>query len=261
MSHKFISSIDENLTEDDLLEKIDFDRIPQHICIIMDGNRRWAKKHGMPGFMGHSVGVEAFRKVMIACCELGVKVLTVYAFSMENWRRSREEVNVLMHLFQQYCQTEKELMKEIGVQFRVIGKTDDLDPAVLEALNHVMDYTKGGNRTILNVCINYGSRYEIVNAALKLAKDINEGKVDPAKVREEDFSNYLYTAGLPDPDLMIRTSGELRISNFLLWQNAYSEFWFTDIYWPDFDKKALMTAIIDYQGRDRRFGGGKVDKV
>ncbi|MCE1245471.1 MAG: isoprenyl transferase [Firmicutes bacterium] len=246
----------QDFTEEELLEKLDYDRLPRHISIIMDGNRRWAKAQGLPGFMGHSEGVMAFRRVMVACCELGINVLTVYAFSSENWRRTEEEINVLMELFESYCYSEKELMKDIGVQFRVIGKTDVLSPRVLEAFRELTEYTADGNRMVLNVCINYGSRYEILEAAKQIAEDVKSGKITSEEISEELFSEHLYTKGLPDPDLMIRTSGELRISNFLLWQNAYAEFWFTDLFWPDFDKKTLLTAILDYQGRDRRFGGG-----
>ena len=242
--------------EQRLLRDLDRGRLPQHVAVLADGNRRWAKAQGLPGFMGHSEGVMAFRRVMVACCELGINVLTVYAFSSENWRRTEEEINVLMELFESYCYSERELMKEIGVQFRVIGKTDVLNPKVLEAFRELTEYTKDGNRMVLNVCINYGSRFEILEASKKIAGDVKTGKLGIDDITEEVFSECLYTKGLPDPDLMIRTSGELRISNFLLWQNAYAEFWFTDLYWPDFDKKTLLTAILDYQGRDRRFGGG-----
>lgn len=255
MSQDFVKSVDQQLSVDELLERIDYDRIPKHVCIIMDGNRRWAKERGLNGFLGHKEGVKAFRKILIASCELGIEVLTVYAFSMENWRRSDKEVQMLMELFKQYCHKERELMKDIGVNFNVIGKLDVLSPELLEVFENTRQYTAEGKRTHLNLCINYGSRYEMLEGAKKLALDIKEGRVDPDTLVEEDFSDYLYTAGLPDPDLMIRTSGELRISNFLLWQNAYAEFWFTGLYWPDFDKKALLTAIIDYQQRDRRFGG------
>lgn len=257
MSDDFITTIDEDITEEELLEQIDFERLPRHVCVIMDGNRRWARERGMHGFMGHKQGVETFRNVMIAACELGIKHLTIYAFSMENWKRTSKEINILMKLFEEYCNNEKQLMKDIGVHFNFIGETSVLDPKVLKAMQDAREYTKDGKRMKLNMCVNYGGRYEILQSALKLAEDIKEGRVNPEEVTEDDFSNYLYTAGQPDPDLMIRTSGELRISNFLLWQNAYSEFWFTDIYWPDFDKKALLTAVIDFQNRDRRFGGGK----
>jgi len=257
MDESFIRKIDKGLTEEELLDMIDFSRLPAHIAIIMDGNRRWARERNMPGFMGHRKGVEAFRKVLTACVEIGVKYLTVYAFSMENWKRSEKEIEVLMKLFESYCHSEKQLMKDEGVQFRVIGKTDELRPSVIKAFREVSEYTRDGDKTILNLCVNYGSRYEILNAIRLMMEDFGKGIIDSEKIDEELFSGYLYTAGVPDPDLLIRTSGELRISNFLLWQCAYAELWFTDIYWPDFDKKALLTAIIDYQKRDRRFGGGK----
>lgn len=252
---EFITEIKDTPAEE-LLRKIDTEKLPHHICIIMDGNRRWAKKRNLPSFEGHRAGTENFRKIMTASCELGIKILTVYAFSRENWKRSAEEVNFLMDLFVQYCHTEKQLMKDMGVQFNVLGKTDELPQRVVRSFKEVYDYTKDGDRMKLNVCINYSSRQEILDAVVKLAKDAKEGKVDLENVTEEIFSSYLYTSGQRDPDLMIRTSGELRISNFLLWQNAYSEFWFTNIFWPDFDEKALYQAILDYQKRDRRFGGG-----
>jgi undecaprenyl diphosphate synthase len=182
-------------------------------------------------------------------------VLTVYAFSSENWRRTPEEVEFLMSLFVEYCNSEKQLMKDIEVQFRVIGNMDSLDPRVAEVFNEVTRFTSGGKRMVLNVCINYGSRYEILLAVKKIARDAIAGKIDLDKLTDEDFSNCLYTADLPDPDLLIRTSGELRISNFLLWQNAYSEFWFTEKFWPDFRRLEFLKAIVDFQGRDRRFGG------
>ncbi|MCD4786359.1 MAG: isoprenyl transferase [Candidatus Eremiobacteraeota bacterium] len=257
MSNEFIATIDDDITEEELLEQVDFERMPRHVCIIMDGNRRWAKEKGMPGFLGHKQGVESFRTIMIAACELGIKHLTIYAFSMENWKRTSKEISVLMKLFEDYCNNEKQLMKEIGVQFHVLGEISALAPNVSRAMKEAGEYTKDGDRMKLNICVNYGGRYEILRGALKLADDIKEGRVNPDEVTEDDFSNYLYTVGQPDPDLMIRTSGELRISNFLLWQNAYSEFWFTNKYWPDLDKKALLAAIVDFQKRDRRYGGGK----
>ena len=256
MENRFISKVDKNTTVDELLEKIDYDRIPRHIAIIMDGNRRWAKERGFPPFMGHPKGVQAFKKVMTAAVELGVEVLTVYAFSSENWRRSKKEIEVLMDLFVKYCQSEKQLMKDTGVKLRVLGRTDELGEKVQKAFGELIEFTKDCNRTTLNLCVNYGSRREILDAIQKIATDVKEGKLEIKDIDEECFSNSLYTSGQPDPELMIRTSGEVRLSNFLLWQNAYSEFWFTDMYWPDFDKKALLTAILDFQNRDRRFGGG-----
>ncbi|MFP4499302.1 MAG: isoprenyl transferase [Vulcanimicrobiota bacterium] len=246
------------LSEDELLEKINYDRIPRHICIIMDGNRRWAKSRNLPTFLGHREGVEAFRKAMIACCELGIEVLTVYAFSMENWRRTREEVNFLMGLFVEYCKSEEQLLLDMEINFNVIGNIDEIDKNVQKAFNKIVEKTKDGKRMAVNICVNYSSRYEITRAALILAEKINKGEIKKDEVNEDYFGTLLYTGSQPDPDLMVRTSGEVRISNFLLWQNAYSEFYFTDIYWPDFDKKELLKAILDYQSRDRRFGGGVV---
>ncbi len=253
---EFIASIDEDLTEEELLAQIDLERLPRHICIIMDGNRRWARERGLPVFQGHKKGTETFRRIMVASCELGIKYLTVYAFSRENWRRSKEEVEFLMKLFMEYCHSEKELMKNIGVNFNVLGRKDELPKEVVDIFEKVTEYTKDGDKMRLNICVNYSSREEILDAAKKIAQDAMAGKIDLSSLTQEDFSNYLYTAGQPDPDLLIRTSGELRISNFLLWQNAYTEFWFTDVYWPDFDRRGLFQAILDYQRRDRRFGGG-----
>lgn len=240
---------------DELLERVDFERLPAHIAFIMDGNRRWAKERGLPSIEGHRRGSEALRGIVTASRELGIKVMTIYAFSMENWRRSKDEVQFLMKLFMQYCKSERQLMKDSDIRFHLVGKRDELDAQVLAYFDDLEQYTRDCESMTLNVCINYGSRYEILRAAKRLAKDAMEGKVNVDDVDFDRFSSYLYTKGLPDPDLLIRTSGELRISNFLLWQAAYSEFWFTDVYWPDFSKKAFLSAIIDYQQRDRRFGG------
>lgn len=250
-----VQKTDNMLTEDDVLELVDFDRLPRHVAIIMDGNRRWAKEKNLPTFEGHRKGTETFREIMITACEVGIEVLTVYAFSSENWRRTRDEVDFLMGLFVEYCNSEKQLMKDIEVQFRVIGNMDSLDPRVAAVFRDVANFTSGGKRMVLNVCINYGSRFEIMEAVRHIARDAAAGKIDPDKLTDDDLSARLYTAGLPDPDLMIRTSGELRISNFLLWQNAYSEFWFTDKFWPDFRRLEFLKAVVDYQKRDRRFGG------
>lgn len=254
----FIAGISEDAETEDLFRKIDMERLPRHVAIIMDGNRRWAKERGLPSFEGHRQGTSSFREIMTTCSKIGIEVLSFYAFSMENWKRTPEEVDYLMGLFVQYCHNEKDLMKSLGVRFNVIGKSEALSARVVQSFNEVMAYTADCNRMLLNLCVNYGSRYEILQGALNLAKDIEEGRVKADEVTEEDFSGYLYTAGQPDPDLMIRTSGELRISNFLLWQNAYAEFWFTDKYWPDFGNREIFSAILDYQKRDRRFGGGNV---
>jgi undecaprenyl diphosphate synthase len=252
----FITKIDDTVTEEYLREQLDPLRMPRHIAIIMDGNRRWAKQKGVPTFMGHREGAETFKQTMIITRQLEIPHLTVYAFSVENWKRSRDEINFIMSLFVEYCRKEQDLMKSIGARFHLIGREDLLTPEVRKSFDEITEYTKEGNNLIVNVAVNYSSRYEIFMGALKLAEDIKEGRVDPESLKEDDFGNYLYTTGQPDPDIMIRTSGELRVSNFLLWQNAYSEFWFTDVYWPDFSRKHMLQAIIDYQKRERRFGGG-----
>lgn len=246
--------MEQSETLESLTEKLDFDRLPAHVAIIMDGNRRWAKERNLPSFLGHRQGTEAVRHVTTGAVEIGIKVLSLYAFSRENWKRSKEEVQFLMGLFREYCINEKQLMKDKGVRFRVTGETAEMDPKVVEIFQEVAEFTKGGDRTILNVCVNYGARYEILRAAKLMAKDILAGKIEPEKIEEDDFANYLYTSDLPDPDLLIRTSGEVRLSNFLLWQTAYSELYFTPLYWPDFGKKELVLAILDYQARQRRFG-------
>jgi undecaprenyl diphosphate synthase len=251
----FITRIDDSVTEESLRERIRPERMPKHVAIIMDGNRRWAKQRGLPTFMGHKQGAETFKQIMIITRQLEIPHLTVYAFSVENWKRSPEEINFIMKLFVEYCKNEQDLMKSIGARFHLIGREDLLTPEVKKAFDEITDYTKDGNNLIVNVGVNYSSRYEIFRGALKLAEDIREGRVDPESLKENDFGDYLYTSGQPDPDLMIRTSGELRVSNFLLWQNAYSEFWFTDTFWPDFSRKHMLQAILDYQGRERRFGG------
>ncbi len=256
MENPMIGKVDKNISEDQLLEQLDFDKIPRHIAIIMDGNRRWAKEKGLPPFMGHPEGVKAFKKIMTASVELGVEVLTVYAFSSENWKRSQKEIEILMDLFVKYCQSEKQLMKDTGVRLNVIGNTEELSQKVQDSLKGLMDFTKDCSRTVLNLCVNYGSRREILDAVRNIVQDVKSQKINMEDLDEAKFSDYLFTKGQPDPELMIRTSGEIRLSNFLLWQNAYSEFWFTDLLWPDFDKKALLTAIIEYQRRNRRFGGG-----
>lgn len=251
----FVTHVPEEVTADDLRKQIDPEKLPRHIAIIMDGNRRWAREKGLKAVLGHRKGTETFRQVMVTSCKLGVEVLTVYAFSKENWKRSRDEVSFLMDLFMSYCHSERDLFKDIGIKFRVVGSKDDLPDKVRKTFEDLEEYTKDGQKMTLNLCVNYGSRDEILQAAVKMAEEINNGNLNPDDVKDEDLEKHLLTYGQPDPDLMIRTSGELRISNFLLWQNAYSEFWFTDVYWPDFGEKHLLQAIADYQERGRRFGG------
>jgi len=239
----------------ELENRLDMSNIPAHIGIIMDGNGRWAKRRGLSRIKGHQEGAKRVKTVVRYADDLGVKHISLYAFSVENWARPSFEVSALMKLIKAYIVRERQELHAEGVKFKLVGRLNELAPEIVKEADISTELMKNNSGLSLNLCINYGSRYEMLEGAKKLALDIKEGRVDPDTLVEEDFSDYLYTAGLPDPDLMIRTSGELRISNFLLWQNAYAEFWFTGLYWPDFDKKALLTAIIDYQQRDRRFGG------
>ncbi|ADI01769.1 MULTISPECIES: isoprenyl transferase [Syntrophothermus] len=236
------------------LYELDFTRIPQHIAIIMDGNGRWARKRLRPRSFGHRAGMESLKRTVEACSELGVHILTVYAFSTENWKRPAEEVSALMNLLLEYLNRELENLHEKNVCITIIGITDQLDPAIQRELQRAVELTAGNDGLILNIGLNYGARAELVMAARRLAERVRDGEIDVADISEEMMSSYLCTSHLPDPDLLIRTGGEMRLSNFLLWQAAYAELWFTDTLWPDFTKDDLVKAIIDYQRRDRRFG-------
>jgi undecaprenyl diphosphate synthase len=243
--------------EDELLNQIDKNRIPSHIAIIMDGNGRWAKKRNLPRTFGHRAAVENIKAIVKCCSKIGVKYLTLYAFSTENWKRPPEEVSTLMSLLVEYLKKEINELDSNNVFVNYIGDISAL-PEICQA-----ELIKSKKRTInnkgltLNLALNYGGRDEIKKAVVEISKEVKSGKLCEADITENLISNYLYTSGMPDPDLVIRTSGEYRISNFLLWQGAYSELWFSDIYWPDFKPKNLYEAIIDYQKRDRRFGGIK----
>lgn len=245
----------DGLTEEECLKLIDEKRLPKHIAVIMDGNRRWAKERGIAILSGHRAGARATRQVIEACAELGIPILTLYAFSTENWRRPTPEVKGLMHLIEVTLRREKFELHKNGIQIRHIGLREGLPQSLLNELDDATALTRNNERMILNLAINYGGRQEILNAAKGFAKDAIEGKVEPDKIDESTFRNYLFTDGLPDPDLLIRTAGEQRISNFLLWQLAYTEFFIAPVYWPDFTKKHLYIAIIAYQGRERRIGG------
>jgi undecaprenyl diphosphate synthase len=245
--------------ESALLQEVDPARMPAHLAIIMDGNRRWAREHSLPSIMGHRAGVRAFREVVRTCTDLGVQVVTAYAFSLENWKRSQQEVGILMHLFEHYSKKDRADMLANGIRFRIIGDSDELPQRVRNEFEKTMDATRDNNKMILNLAVNYGSRGELVRAIQGIAADAAQGRLDPRAISEEDVSARLFTAGQPEPDLLIRTSGEVRISNFLLWQMAYTEFWFTPRYWPDFSRLDLLQAIVDYQRRDRRYGGGSQD--
>ncbi len=239
--------------EEELKAVISTEKVPDHVAIIMDGNGRWAVEKGLPRQDGHRQGVETVRSTVRNSKDLGVKVLTLFAFSTENWQRPVREVNYLMSLPVKFFKTELPELIANNVQVRLIGDSKKLPRRVQKAVNDGAEATKKNTGMILNFALNYGSRFEIVMAVNSLLEDVNKGKIR-GKVNEKTFSRYLYTSDLPDPDLLIRTSGEKRISNFLLWQLAYSELWFTDVYWPDFTNIHLMEAVYEYQKRKRRYG-------
>lgn len=226
------------------------EKIPSHIAIIMDGNGRWAKARGLPRLAGHRAGTENLRRVIEACIEFGIKYLTIYAFSTENWGRPVEEVQGLMKLFEDVIDRELQELYDQGVQLRHIGRMDRLKPAFRRKVMDAIEYTKANDRLILNIAFNYGGRDEIVCALQQIVRD----GVKAEDIDSELVNQYLFTAGVPDPDLIIRTSGELRGSNFLIWQGAYSEWYFPPTYWPDFDKEELRRALEEYSHRERRYG-------
>jgi undecaprenyl diphosphate synthase len=228
---------------------------PRHVAIIMDGNGRWAAARHLPRLMGHRAGVNAVRNIVRAAPEFGIEVLTLYSFSSENWKRPRTEINDLMGLLRLYLRDDLEELHRNGVQIRVIGAKTHLEGDIVDLIEHAQKRTEGNSRLILIVAFNYGGQDEIVEAARRIAGDVAAGKIAAADVNRDVFVSYLATAGVPDPDLVIRTSGEQRLSNFLIWQSAYSEFIFTNTLWPDFGKAELAAAIQEYQSRDRRFGG------
>jgi undecaprenyl diphosphate synthase len=236
---------------------IDLKRIPKHIAIIMDGNGRWAKERKMPRTLGHKAGVETIRDIVKECSNLGIKYLTLYAFSTENWKRPKDEVNALMKLLIEYLKSEIAELDEQNVVVMHIGDISKLPLICQDELNKAYQRTKHNSGLVLNLALNYGGRNELVHAIKGIAQDIKNNNLKIESINEELISNYLYTKALPDPDIIIRTAGEQRLSNFLLWQCAYSEFWYTDVKWPDFKKEDLRKAIYDYQNRDRRFGGLK----
>ena len=231
-------------------------RVPNHIAIILDGNGRWAKKRGMPRSFGHVKGCENLEDICEVAKELGVKYLTVYAFSTENWKRSREEVEALMKLFRGYLKKCIKISKKNNMRVKVIGDITAFDSDIQESIEKLEDFSKDFTDLHFQIALNYGSRDEITRAVNRMLEDQKAGKLE-TPVSENTISGYLDTAGIPDPDLMIRTSGELRLSNYLLWQLAYSEFYFTDVPWPDFKKEELVKAIEKYNERDRRYGGVK----
>ncbi|MFB3924964.1 MAG: isoprenyl transferase [Syntrophales bacterium] len=236
------------------MKKIDPAKLPRHIAIIMDGNGRWAKKNALRRIAGHRAGVKAVRTVVTACREMGIRYLTLYAFSVENWLRPQKEVNALMTLLGEYLEKELPTMLKNNIRLTTIGNVDVLPQKVREILIDSIEETSRNNGMVLNLALSYSGRDEIVRAVRKIMRDAGEKSFDPDEITMQTFSGYLDTSGIPDPDLLIRTSGEYRLSNFLLWQTAYTEFYFTDVLWPDFSRQDLNKAILDYQKRERRFG-------
>ncbi|HEX2938437.1 MAG TPA: isoprenyl transferase [Ruminiclostridium sp.] len=230
-------------------------KLPEHIGIIMDGNGRWAKRRGLPRSAGHSAGASNFRNLAKYCNKIGIKYLTVYAFSTENWKRPKEEVEALMNLFRDFLKDSIDSLDSKNIKIRFIGDISVLAEDLQELIREAEKDTADATGLTVNIAVNYGGRQEIIMAARKMCEDVQKGLLKPEDVSEEEISNRLYTAGQSDPDLIIRPSGELRISNFMLWQAAYSELWYSDILWPDFNSRQLENAIDDYNKRIRRFGG------
>ena len=243
--------------DDVSLDDIDLSRLPKHIAIIMDGNGRWATERGLDRTEGHKAGVDSLRDVILACVRLGVEVMSAYAFSTENWKRPQHEVNLLMRLFARTIMNELPLFERENVRLRFLGDLESLPRAVQESFAHGLDQTKDNTGLTLAIAVNYGARAEIVRAVKLLAQEVAAGSISADDIDAQALASHLYTAGLPDPDLLVRSSGELRLSNFLLWQLAYSEIYISEIYWPDFDRFEILRAIRAYQSRDRRFGGVK----
>ncbi|GAM11396.1 isoprenyl transferase [Geobacter sp. OR-1] len=230
------------------------DRLPRHLAIIMDGNGRWAKQRMLQRIVGHQKGVETVRMIVEECSKVGIAYLTLFAFSSENWLRPKTEVQALMALLKKYIRSEVPRMMQNNVRFAVIGNRHELPQGVNKEIDEAIATTSGNSGMQLTLALSYGSRREILGAVSRIAADATAGKIDPSNLDEKLFAGYLYTDGIPDPDLLIRTSGEMRISNFLLWQLAYTELYFTDVNWPDFDSLQLYKALKDYQDRERRFG-------
>lgn len=242
-----------------MAEKIDLTgmKIPQHVAIILDGNGRWAKKRFLPRKAGHAAGAKTVEKIIEDAHDIGIKYITMYAFSTENWNRPEDEVKALMKLLRDYLKDCIERANKNDMRVRVIGERSRLDQDIIDKIQELEESSKKNKGINFIIALNYGSRDEMVRATKKIAEDCKNGRITPEEIDEGLFQSYLDTADIPDPDLLIRTSGEIRLSNYLLWQLAYTEFYFTDVLWPDFDKKELMRAIVQYNKRDRRFGGVK----
>ncbi|MBT5019245.1 isoprenyl transferase [bacterium] len=231
------------------------ERLPRHIAIIMDGNGRWAQNRGLPRIEGHRRGVQSVRTVVEECARLGIEQLTLYCFSSENWKRPRPELDLLMSLLNSYVVAEREEIMRQDIQFTTIGRTDRISQKILKEVNKTISMSENNPGMRLCLALDYGARDELVSAMKLIAEKVQTGELNADEIDEETISNHLYTAGMNDPDLVIRTAGEMRISNFLLWQISYAELWVTDILWPDFRQPELFTALKDFAGRDRRFGG------
>jgi undecaprenyl diphosphate synthase len=248
---QLLASIAPGSPDEALARQINFDQLPAHIAVIMDGNGRWAAKRHLPRVEGHRAGIDSVRDVVETSARLGIGVLTLYAFSVENWKRPRTEVSTLMTLLKRYLRLELNTLLKNDIRFEVIGRQDELARDVREELETAMEKTATNGGMLFNIALNYSGRAEIVDAARRIVA----AGVDPAELDERRFGEFLYTAGQPDPDLLIRTSGEMRVSNFLLWQIAYAEIWVTETLWPDFRRRHLLEAVLAYQKRDRRYGG------
>jgi undecaprenyl diphosphate synthase len=236
------------------MDQINKDNLPRHIAVIMDGNGRWAEKRSLNRIAGHRTGMKRAKELISSCRELGIEALTIYAFSTENWSRPKREIKALMTLLKRFVRNEGKKLLKNNIRLNIIGNINDLPEDVAEVLNEYIQKTKNNTGMVLNTALSYSGRSEIIQAVKKIAGDVKQGKLSTRQINEDTFSRYLFTSGVPDPDLLIRTSGELRISNFLLWQMAYTEIYVTNTLWPDFAKEDLMTAIAEYQRRERRFG-------
>ena len=257
MWKKWLSKLGGIEDKSHLYQVLNEKRIPKHIAIIMDGNGRWAQKRGMPRAFGHREGAETLKKIVRFSSDIGVGALTAYAFSTENWRRPAEEISLLMKLIAEYLDGNIEEMHQNNVRVRFIGKTEELPEGLRHKIEKAQARTANNTGLVLNLAVNYGARTEITRAVQIIASQVRDGLIEPEDITENIIQQKLYTADLPDPDLLIRPSGDFRISNFLLWQCAYTEFWFTETNWPDFTPELLVQAIIDFQNRERRFGGLK----
>lgn len=256
MKEEILKLIEKGSEEESIVESIDFSRLPVHVAIIMDGNGRWAKMRKLPRIEGHKAGINSVRIAVETAYKIGIKYLTLYAFSKENWKRPKSEVDALMSLLEEYLEKEESRFLEENIRFKAIGRLEELPAHINIKLRRLEELTKDKEKMTLIIALNYGGRTEIIDAVNRILRE----KPGVKKIEEKTLENFLYTSGIPDPDLLIRTSGEQRISNFLLWQIAYTELWITPVLWPDFSRKDFLLAIKDYQRRERRFGGiGETD--